>query len=207
LTGEDQVEIRLYDGPVLTPFQSVTAILLGGEASKRMGQDKSRIVIDGLTLAVRTGRLLSLVVETVVEVGPGVSGLPAILEQPRGEGPLVAIAAGCRALRDQGHNGAALVIACDRPFISERLLRFLAEWDSEGSVVPVVRGRPQPLCARWGAQDLNGAQDLVNREVRSLHHLSTQPDVAYLNESVWGHLANERDFSDVDSPDDLYRLG
>jgi molybdopterin-guanine dinucleotide biosynthesis protein A len=172
-----------------------------------MGQDKSRITIDGSTLAARTAHLLSLVVETAVEVGPGVSGLPAILEQPRGEGPLVAVAAGCRTLRDQGHNGAALVIACDLPFISERLLRFLAEWDSEGSVVPVVRGRPQPLCARWGAKDLNGVQDLVNQGVRSLQHLSTQPDVAYLDESAWGHVANERDFSDVDSPDDLLRLG
>jgi molybdopterin-guanine dinucleotide biosynthesis protein A len=172
-----------------------------------MGQDKSRIVIDGLTLAARTAHLLSLVVETVIEIGPGVSGLPAIMEQPRGEGPLVAIAAGCRALRGQGHTGAALVIACDLPFISERLLRFLAEWDSDGSVVPLVRGWPQPLCARWGAQDLNNAQELVNRGVRSLQHLSTQPDVVYLDESAWEHVANERDFSDVDSPDDLHRLG
>lgn len=172
-----------------------------------MGQDKSRLVIDGLTLAVRTGHLLSLVAETAIEVGPGVSGLPAILEQPRGEGPLVAIAAGCRALRDQGHTGAALVIACDLPFISERLLRFLAEWDSEGSVVPIVRGRPQPLCARWGAQDLNCVQELVNRGVRSLQHLSSQPGVVCLDESAWEHIANERDFSDVDSPDDLHRLG
>jgi molybdopterin-guanine dinucleotide biosynthesis protein A len=172
-----------------------------------MGQDKSRIVIDGLTLAARTAHLLSLVVETAIEIGPGVSGLSAILEQPRGEGPLVAIAASCGVLRDQGHTGAALVIACDLPFISERLLRFLAEYPAEGSVVPSVRGRPQPLCARWGAQDLNGAQELVNRGVRSLQHLSNQPDVAYLDESVWEHVANERDFSDVDSPDDLYRLG
>jgi molybdopterin-guanine dinucleotide biosynthesis protein A len=160
-----------------------------------------------LTLAVRTGRLLSLVAETAVEVGPGVSGLPAILEQPRGEGPLVAIAAGCKALRGQGHTGGALVIACDLPFVSERLLSFLAEYPAEGSVVPLVRGRPQPLCARWGAQDLNGAQELVIRGVRSLQHLSARPDVVYLDESDWEHVANERDFSDVDSPDDLLRLG
>jgi len=172
-----------------------------------MGQDKSRLVIDGLALAVRTGHLLSLVAETAMEVGPGVSGLPAILEQPRGEGPLVAIAAGCGALRDRGHTGAALVIACDLPFVSERLLRFLAEWDSEGSVVPVVRGRPQPLCAKWGAQDLNDAQELVNRGVRSLQHLSSLTGAVYLDESAWAHVASKRDFSDVDSPDDLYRLG
>lgn len=172
-----------------------------------MGQDKSQLIIDGSTLAVRTAGLLLLVAETAIEVGPGLSGLPATLEEPRGEGPLVAIAAGCRVLRDRGHLGAALVLACDLPFMTEELLRYLAEWDSSESVVPMVRGRPQPLCARWGGRDLDDAHELVDRGVRSLQHLSTQPDVVLLEESDWKQVAAEQQFSDVDSPADLDRLG
>jgi molybdopterin-guanine dinucleotide biosynthesis protein A len=172
-----------------------------------MGQDKSQLIINGSTVAVRTAELLLLVAETTVEVGPGVSGLPATLEEPRGEGPLVAIAAGRRALLERGHLGAALVIACDLPFISEELLRYLSEWDSEGSVMPMVRGRPQPLCARWGGRDLDGAHELVDRGVRSLQHLATQPGVVLLEESAWKQVAEEEQFSDVDSPADLHRLG
>lgn len=172
-----------------------------------MGQDKSRLIVDGSTLAVRTAELLLLVAETVVEVGPGVSGLPTTLEQPPGGGPLAAIAAGCRALRERGHTGGALVVACDLPLLSERLLRVLVEWDSPGSVVPVVRDRPQPLCARWGRQDLDAASEYVDLGVRSLRHLPTRPGVVLLDESAWRHVATDDQFSDVDSPADLLRLG
>jgi molybdopterin-guanine dinucleotide biosynthesis protein A len=172
-----------------------------------MGQDKSQLIVDGSTLAVRTAALLQLVVETAIEVGPGVSGLPSTREQPAGEGPLAAIAAGCRALRERGHTGSALVVACDLPLLTEQLLRFLVEWDSPGSVVPLVRGRPQPLCARWGRQDLDDASQLVSEGVRSLQHLTARPDVALLDESTWQLVATEEQFSDVDSPDDLHRLG
>jgi molybdopterin-guanine dinucleotide biosynthesis protein A len=172
-----------------------------------MGSDKSGIEIDGVTLAVRTADLLLRVVETAVEVGPGVSGLPATLERPPGGGPLVAIAAGHRALRQRGHKGAALVIACDLPFISERLLRFLAEWDSPGSVVPVVNEQPQPLLARWGQVDLENIRSFIEQGARSLRHLATQPGAVLLDQSRWELVAQEREFSDVDCPGDLRRLG
>lgn len=172
-----------------------------------MGADKSNIAIDGVTLAVRTANLLLRVVEIAVEVGRGVSGLPATLEHPPGGGPLVAIAAGHRALRQRGHEGAALVIACDLPFVSEGLLRLLAEWDSPGSVVPVVNDQPQPLLARWGPVDLANTPSLIKQGTRSLKHLSTRPGVVLLDSSQWDVVAHEREFSDVDYPGDLRRLG
>ncbi|HUZ41696.1 MAG TPA: molybdenum cofactor guanylyltransferase [Acidimicrobiales bacterium] len=190
-----------------TPSSSVAAILLSGGASRRMGRDKSLLTIGGVTLAVRTGQLLTLVADTAIEVGPGVSGLPSFLESQRGEGPLVAVAAGAHALRELGHKGSALVVACDLPFLSEQLLRLIIEWDAPGSVVPVVKGRPQPLCAKWSPQDLRDAQDYVDRGVRSLQHLSNQSGVVYLDESDWGAVVTEEQFCDVDCPEDLVRLG
>lgn len=172
-----------------------------------MGHDKSQLIVDGSTLAVRTAALLVAVAESVIEVGPGRSGLPATLEEPPGDGPLAAISAGRRALRDRGHTGGALVVACDLPLLSEQLLRFLVGWESPGSVVPVVRGRVQPLCARWGRQDLDNVDEFLRRGVRSLAHLSTQPGVVMLDESAWQDVANEEQFCDVDSVADLHRLG
>jgi molybdopterin-guanine dinucleotide biosynthesis protein A len=171
-----------------------------------MGQDKSKLIVDGSTLAVRSATLLLLVVETAIEVGPGLSGLPTTLEDPPRQGPLAAIAAGCHALRERGHAGGALVIACDLPRLSEQLLRFLVEWDSPGSVVPVVRGRAQPLCAKWGRQDLDNASQFVNQGVHSLRHLSAQPDVVLLDEAIWQHIASDKQFCDIDSPADLLRF-
>jgi molybdopterin-guanine dinucleotide biosynthesis protein A len=189
------------------PSSTVAAILLTGGESRRLGHDKTKLIIEGSTLAVRTAKLLHLVVETAIEVGPGVSGLPATREQPPGEGPLAALAAGCQALRDRGHLGAALVIACDLPLLSEPLLRLLVNWDTLGSVVPVVHGHPQPLCARWSAHDLDAAGSMFAQGVRSLRHLTTQSDVVFLGQAEWGLVANEEQFSDVDTPEDLGRLG
>lgn len=172
-----------------------------------MGRDKARLVIDGSTLAERTAALLLRVVTTALEVGPGVSALPSLMEEPPGEGPLAAIAEGRRALRERGHDGPALVVACDMPLLSERLLRVLVEWPSLGSVVPVVHGMAQPLCAKWGPSDLDEAGVLVAAGTRSLRHLSEREGVVLLEEASWHDVVDASEFADVDSPSDLERLG
>jgi molybdopterin-guanine dinucleotide biosynthesis protein A len=100
-----------------------------------------------------------------------------------------------------------LVVACDLPLLSKALLRFLVEWPSSASVVPVVQGRAQPLCAKWGRDDLDAASKFVDQGVRSLKHLTGQRDVVLLDETAWRDVAAEEVFSDVDSPADLHRLG
>jgi molybdenum cofactor guanylyltransferase len=188
------------------PSRTVAAVLLTGGKSRRLGQDKAQIVVGDTMLAIRTATLLRFVVEIAVEVGPGVSGLPSTMEQPPGGGPLAALAAGCRALRERGHTGSALAVACDLPLLSEPLLRLLIEWNSLGSVVPLVQGRPQPLCARWSAKDLDAAELLFLQGSRSLKHLTTQTDVVLLSEAEWGLVAKQEQFSDIDTPEDLKRL-
>jgi len=168
-----------------------------------MGEDKTQLIVDGTTLAIRTATLLRRVVETAVEVGPGTSGLPTTVENPPQGGPLAGIVAGVVWLRDHGHTGDALVIACDLPRLNEKLLRFLVEFDSPGSVVPVVGGRLQPLCAKWGHRDLDSASQFLATGVRSLRHLYDQPDVHFLEQSEWGHVAQEENFFDIDTPADL----
>ena len=172
-----------------------------------MGRDKSGLMVGDVTLAERTAQLLLSVVDTAIEVGPGVSGLAWTREEPLGEGPLVAIVEGRRFLRRRGHEGAALVVACDLPLLSAQLLTLLCDWKAPGSVVPIVGEIPQPLCAKWGPRDLEGASDLVNAGVRSLRHLTSQPDVVLLDESNWREHVNEDEFTDVDSPEDARRLG
>jgi molybdopterin-guanine dinucleotide biosynthesis protein A len=172
-----------------------------------MGRDKSGLIVGGVTLAERTAQLLVSVVETAVEVGPGVSGLAWTREEPPGEGPLVAIAEGRRFLRAHGHDGAALVVACDLPLLSAQLLTLLCDWNAPGSVVPIVRGMPQPLCAKWGPRDLDSAREMVSAGVQSLRHLVDQPDVVLLEETSWRDCVDEDEFTDVDSPDDARRLG
>jgi molybdopterin-guanine dinucleotide biosynthesis protein A len=172
-----------------------------------MGRDKAAIVIGGMSCAHRVGRCLSLVVSPALEVGPGRSGLAVVNERPRGQGPLYALVAGWHALTARGHRDHVIVLACDLPFVTEALLRFLACRPEPGSVVPVVHGRAQPLCARFSGMALDDAARAVSAGHRSLAPLLEGDDVTWLEQPDWCQVADSQAFSDMDSPADLLRLG
>ena len=182
-------------------------MLLSGGASRRMGTDKASLLIDGERAAVRAAALLASVADPVVEVGPGHTALPSVLEDPAGSGPAVAVTAGWSALRATGCPGPVLVLACDLPLVTRDLLRWLAGRPGEGSVVPVVAGRPQPLCARWSGADLDRLDVLTRSGHRAFKTLYGQLDVAFVDDHGWGVAASPADFSDTDTPEDLRRLG
>lgn len=171
-----------------------------------MGFDKAKMVIEGEPIRQRLIGVLCEVASPVLEVGPGNWGLVAVREEPAGGGPLVAVAAGWTALRELEHMGPVIVLACDLPLLDLALVRFLAEWASAGSVVPVVAGQPQPLCARWSAADLEVAVALVASGERSMRALWTRVDVALVDEGDWGRFTTATAFADVDFPADLERL-
>ncbi len=191
----------------VTKTQEVAGILLTGGASRRMGFDKALLSVEGAPNAVRLAGVLEAVTAPVVEVGPGVSGLPSVLEAPAGAGPLVAIWAGGRQLRSLGHEGPVLVLACDLPFMNPAVLVQLGAWPGEGSVVPLVAGRAQPLCARWSAEDMAAVEALVLAGERSMKALLARPGVSFPGESEWAAPGAWRAFADVDSPADLEALG
>ena len=161
-----------------------------------MGRDKATLAVGGVTLAVRTARLLTSVAAPCLEVGPGVSGLPSVLEDPAGSGPLVAVAA---AVAHLPSGVAALVVACDLPRLDEALLRWLATHPSPRSVVPTWESRPQPLCARWSPAALARAVELVAAGARSMRALLGGSDALLVLPPPELSLA----LADVDTPEQL----
>jgi molybdenum cofactor guanylyltransferase len=197
----------LYAGAVLHDPPRIAAALLTGGSSRRMGRTKALLVYRGSTLAERLALILARTVDAVVEVGPGVTSLASTCEDPPGQGPLAALVAGARALRHSGHEGPVLAVACDLPFLSESTLARLVGWRAAGSVVPVVRGRHQPLCARWSPDDLDAAEALVKSGERTFQPLLARSSITFVTETQWGVTIDDEEFADVDTPDDLRRLG
>ncbi len=172
-----------------------------------MGADKAAMVVDGVTLAERAAGALTAVVRPVFEVGPGRSSLPTVAESEPGAGPLGALAAGVTALAEHGHDGGAVVLATDLPFVTADLVRALASHPSEGTVVPVLAGRRQPLAARYSRAALERAPGLFAAGRRSLAALFDEVDVVELSEDELAGLVDLRELEDVDTPEDLARLG
>jgi molybdopterin-guanine dinucleotide biosynthesis protein A len=181
-------------------------LLLTGGSSRRMGRDKAALTIGGVRLVDRAQAVLAAVCYPVLEVGPGWSSLDAVREEPPGAGPLAAVAAGGAALRSRGHPGPALVLAVDLPNVDEPLLRFLADFPGQTTVVPFVGGHPQPLCARYAADALAAAGTLAAEGETSMRALlGSLPEVQWAGPRMWGSVATETAFLDVDTPEDLER--
>jgi molybdopterin-guanine dinucleotide biosynthesis protein A len=177
-------------------------VLLTGGTSRRMGTDKATLVIDGETLAARAARVLSAVCEPVIEVGPGVSDLAHVREDPPGAGPLAALMAGAGAL----DANVVLLLACDLPFVGAPVLRLLAEWPGTRSAIPVVGDRFQYACARYGPAALDEARVVLRRGGSSLKAIA-EVDCDHVPETAWRAVGAPNSFADIDTPDDMHRLG
>lgn len=187
--------------------RGIAGLLLTGGRSRRFGYDKASSSVEGVRCAERVAQALLKVVSPVIEIGRGVTELPSVLEEPVGSGPLVAVSAGVAELAASGHSGPVLVLACDLPLVTLPALWMLAGWPGDCSVVPVVDGHPQLLCARWSAAALRAACELVEAGERSMRALLARPDVVLVDEAEWPSNVRAEAFADFDTPDDLRRLG
>jgi molybdopterin-guanine dinucleotide biosynthesis protein A len=182
-------------------------LLLTGGASTRLGVSKAELRRGGERLADRAARLLREVSDPVLEVGPGVTSLPAVREDPPGAGPLAAVVAGADALTARGHSGPVLVLAVDLPFVDAAALRWLADHPARGTVVPTVGGAPQTLCGRYDPAALVVAATLRAEGAAAMRALLERIDVTYADEGDWGRVVDALVFSDVDTPDAVARAG
>lgn len=182
-------------------------LLLTGGASRRLGTAKAEVVIGGTTLARRAAGVLAAVCDPALEVGPGVSGLRAVREDPAGSGPLAALVAGAEALGGDLPGGVVL-LACDLPFVEPSLLGLIAGHASERTVVPSDRdGRLQYACARYAAPAVEAARRLLADGEASLRALLDRVPVDVVDPRSWAAVAPEHAFDDLDSPADFARHG
>ncbi|MGH9102476.1 MAG: molybdenum cofactor guanylyltransferase [Acidimicrobiales bacterium] len=181
-------------------------LLLTGGASRRMGTDKASLVVNGLRLAVAAGRALAAVTAPTFELGPGRSELEPVADTAPGKGPLAALAQARGRLGARLADRPAVVLACDLPGVTAELLAYLAEHPGSPSVVPVVGGRPQLLCARWSSAALACAPSLVAGGRLAMRSLLGAAPAVLCHEREWGAIADAGAFADVDEPADLDRL-
>jgi CTP:molybdopterin cytidylyltransferase MocA len=168
-----------------------------------MGTD---LVVGGRRLAEHAARVLVDVCSPVVEVGPGWTGLEAVPEEPPRSGPLAAVAGGGAELERPGHRGPVLVLAVDMPRIGPGVLRFLAAFPgppapslpSSGEGPAVVRSVLQRGRRRSGP-----AGRCRQRSMRAL--LGGLTDLRWAGPRMWRRVADEEDFLDLDTPEDLGR--
>jgi molybdopterin-guanine dinucleotide biosynthesis protein A len=117
------------------------ALILSGGGSVRMGEDKGAADWLGVRAVDRVARLArAMGAEAVITVGATDYGLPHVVEDPPGSGPVGGVLAGAAALGDCDR---VLVLAVDAPTIApDDLVLLLAQPDPgaafEGLHLPMV---------------------------------------------------------------------
>lgn len=129
---------------------SVSAAIMAGGRSKRMGQDKAWIELDGDPLIKRVAAVLAQVADEVIVVAnePRYAslGLRVVKDRYPNGGALGGIATGVGAAA----HDTVLVAACDMPFLSPTVWRLLLGHAGEADVVvPRIGGEYETLHALY----------------------------------------------------------
>jgi molybdopterin-guanine dinucleotide biosynthesis protein A len=186
---------------------NVSAALLLGGASTRMGSDKAQLGVHGEPAALRLAQLLASLFEDVLLVGG---------EPPAGApGRRVEDVAGPRcALRGLASAlGAAreprvLVLATDLLAMTPDLLLALSAYPEADAVVPRQAGFPQPLCAVYRrAPALAAAERCLAAGTLALTSVLAQLELCWLEgDDLAAVDPGGRALANVNTPDDYARL-
>ena len=186
-----------------------TALILAGGESRRMGQDKAKLVLGEHTLLQHVIHILEPLFKNIIisvrahrtDLSVGCDFLQ-VSDNPQYAGPLAGLAAGL----EQAKTPWIFVAACDMPFITPQLIMTLARFrEGVDAVVPVVDGFPQPMAAFYATHSLAALREILSGSGKhSPRALMDKLNVRY----VTGTEINSSDlhsFFDLDTPQDVAR--
>lgn len=182
-----------------------TAVILAGGRSSRMGTDKALLDWGGRPLIAAVADSLTAWFECVVVIAAQAYpflDLPQALDETPGLGPLGGLEAGLAAAR----HPLAFVCACDMPFLQERFVRHLVEQGAGpyDAIVPMVRGRYEPLCAVYSTRTLPTVRAMLAARDLKLQTLLERIRVRAVPESEWATFGpGERLFFNCNTPADF----
>ena len=129
---------------------TISAVLLAGGKSTRMGQDKTKMMFRGAPLWKNQLELLRSIqpVELVVSAQSDPAWRPADAQFAADEQPSHGPLGGLAAAFTQITADHLLALAIDMPFMTKAYLRRLCEQVRTGQgIVPVIENRAEPLAA------------------------------------------------------------
>ncbi len=182
------------------------AFILAGGASRRMGTDKSQLLLEGQTFTERVADTLLQVSSIVTIVGreidhPRLNSTPDIYPQ---WGALGGVHAALAAARTEW----CLVVACDLPFVTPDLFTRMATLrENHEAVVPIQQdGRPQPLCSLYRIDPcLRRATELIKTGQRRPVDLLRSVKSRWLAFAELEDLDHaEQFFVNINTPEDYY---
>jgi len=188
-------------------FNDVSACILAGGRSTRMGTDKAFVPLNGRTLLARALDLARQVTSDVRIVGDRkkfAPFAPVVEDQFPGCGPLAGIHAALRS----SHSDLNVILAVDTPFVSLALLQHLItrarNCPSALVTVPRANGGWQPLCAVYRRLFAAAAEQALAQGRYKIDALFREASVEQIGEEELETAGfSLRIFQNVNTPEEL----
>jgi hydrogenase maturation protease len=161
----------------------VSAIVLAGGKSQRLGVDKTLLRLDGVWLLQYIVEQLRALSDDVLVVANDRQklaplGVPVVPDEQAGIGPLAGIYSGLTAMR----HDVGLFVACDMPLLNLRLLRYMIRLSTDVDVViPREGDETEPLHALYGKACLVPIAAALERGERRVIHFFDRVRVRYVD--------------------------
>jgi molybdopterin-guanine dinucleotide biosynthesis protein A len=188
--------------------EPVYGLVLAGGQSKRMGQDKALLRVDGETQLSRAVQLLTPLVDRVFvstrtdqRDEPERKKFEQIVDRYEDLGPLAGIMSAIESFPEV----AWLVLACDLPHVDEKAIRHLLDKYSPDHPFTAYKsshdGLPEPLCALYAENCMPIIRTFVDDGIICPRKIMIRSDT-YLIEQ-----ANPASLDNINTPEDLARSG
>ena len=194
---------RVYD----RPMPELTAFILAGGKSTRMGVDKVFVELDGRTLLARAlelARGLASDVRIVGDVAKLEKFGTVVQDIFQNCGPLGGIHAALRA----SATDLNLILAVDAPFVAAPFLSYMIEQavncSSASAVVPRAAGGWQPLCAVYRRSFAEGAETALRAGRNKIDGLFNLLEIRVIDEDELVRAGFSLDvFRNLNTPEEL----
>ncbi len=165
----------------------VSAVILAGGQSRRLGRDKALLEVEGHPLLTRTVHTLTALSDDLIVVTNHAARYRALTLPVRfvadvrpGTGSLMGIYSGLQAARYP----YALAVACDMPFLNQALLRYLLSLAGDYDVViPRYGGLPEPLHAVYSRACLPAMWRVLEKGKRQIVAFFDRVKVRWVEEA------------------------
>src|ERR1043165_2708040 len=187
-------------------MKDIEAFILAGGASRRMGTDKSQLLIDRQTFTERISETLLKLTDSVPLVGRllDTSNLPSVPDVYPQWGALGGLHAALAVCKREW----AIVAACDLPFVTADLFSYLASLrlDHEAAARVQPDGRPQPLAALYRVDPCRKrATELIEAGRRRPLDLLEAVKTRWVSfDEIRNLEQSEKFFVNINTPSDYY---
>jgi len=187
----------------------ITGVILAGGLSKRYGQNKAFLELDGIRLIDRVTAEMKNIFRQVIlitnEKDPYVYlGLPTVEDLIRGLGPIGGIYTGLMSISDQ----AGFFVACDMPFINRQLVRYMVDIkDNYAAVIPSGASGLEPLHAIYSQSCLGAIKTLINTQRYQVRLFYEHISVRYVTQDeIRKFVPPQKAFLNINTPHEFVRI-